>query len=69
MSCPKNQGIAGMGTYTSFIQLLYGHLEYLLASLVGGFNPSEKYKSVGMIIPNICKNKIHVPNHQPATLW
>jgi hypothetical protein len=25
--------------------------------LVGGFNPSEKYYSVGMIIPNIWKNK------------
>ena len=25
--------------------------------LVGGFNPSEKYESVGMIIPNIWKNK------------
>ena len=35
--------------------------------LVGGFNPSEKYLSVGMILPNIWKNKVHVPNHQPAT--
>ena len=26
-------------------------------TLVGGFNPSEKYWSVGMIIPNIWKNK------------
>jgi len=25
--------------------------------LVGGFNPSEKYWSVGIIIPNIWKNK------------
>ena len=25
--------------------------------LVGGFNPSEKYSSVGIIIPNIWKNK------------
>ena len=33
--------------------------------LVGGFNPSEKYQSVGMIIPNIWKNK-NVPNHQPV---
>jgi len=33
------------------------------AVLVGGFNPSEKYESVGMIIPNIWKKK--VPNHQP----
>ena len=32
------------------------------AYMVGGFNPSEKYQSVGMIVPNI-KN---VPNHQPG---
>jgi len=25
--------------------------------LVGGFNPSEKYLSIGMIIPNIWKNE------------
>ena len=25
--------------------------------LVGGFNPSEKYQSIGMIIPNIWENK------------
>ena len=33
-------------------------------TLVGGFNPSEKYESVGMVLPNIWENKIHVPNHQ-----
>jgi len=36
--------------------------------LVGGFNPSEKYWSVGIILPiygKNWKNKIHVPNHQP----
>ena len=29
-----------------------------------GFNPSEKYEFVSWDhdIPNICKNKIHVPN-------
>ena len=26
---------------------------------------SEKYQSLGMLIPNIWKNKSHVPNHQP----
>ena len=26
-------------------------------STIGGFNPSEKYYSVGMIIPNEWKNK------------
>ena len=34
--------------------------------LVGGFNPSEKNSSVGMIIPNIWKNYKNLPNHQPA---
>ena len=30
------------------------------------FQPLWKiWKSIGMIIPNIWKNKIHVPNHQP----
>ena len=38
----------------------------LETNLVGGFNPSEKYESIGMIIPNIWENKIHVPNHQPV---
>ena len=38
-------------------------------NLVGGFNLSEKiWKSVGMIIPNIWKNKSHVPNHQPVVI-
>jgi len=32
--------------------------------LVGGFNPSEKYWSMGRIILYIMENK-HVPNHQP----
>ena len=42
---------------------VYGHqLEHTL--LVGGFNPSEKYESVGVIIPNIWKK--NAPNHQPA---
>ena len=27
--------------------------------------PSEKYESIGMMIPNICKNNPNVPNHQP----
>jgi hypothetical protein len=33
--------------------------------LVGGFNPSEKYLSNGITLPNMWKNRIHVPNHQP----
>ena len=32
-------------------------------AILVGFNPSEKYESVGIIIPNIWKNK-QVPNHQ-----
>ena len=39
------------------------HHEYQY-DLVGGFNPSEKYSSSWSIIPNIWKNKNHVPNHQ-----
>jgi len=35
--------------------------------LVGGFNPSEKYESqLGLLFPNIWKNKSHVPKHQPG---
>jgi hypothetical protein len=37
------------------------HIASLYVFLVGGFNPSEKYQSVGISIPNIWKN---VPNHQ-----
>ena len=32
--------------------------------LVGGFNPSKEYESVGVTIPNIWGKNIHVPNHQ-----
>ena len=35
--------------------------------LVGGLNPSEKYSSTGMIIPNIWKNTSHVPGKPPTT--
>ena len=47
--------------------LLFSHYKQMtILHLVGGSNPSEKYgSSVGMIIPNIWKNKNHVPNHQP----
>ena len=40
-----------------------------LSLLLSGwwFQPLRKiWKSVGIIIPNIWKSKIHVPNHQPA---
>jgi hypothetical protein len=34
--------------------------------LVGGFNPTEKCLSVGIILPEIWKNKKNNPNHQPG---
>ena len=39
--------------------------ETINTRLVGGFNPPEKYWSVGLMIPNIWKIK-NVPNHQPV---
>ena len=43
---------------------------FVCLPVVSGFhvstNPTEKYESVGMIIPNIWKNKSHVWNHQPV---
>ena len=33
------------------------HYYNSIIQLVGGFNPSEKYQSIGMIIPNTWKNK------------
>jgi hypothetical protein len=37
-------------------------------NLGGGFNHSEKYLSNRIIIPNIWRNKIHVPKHQPVKI-
>jgi len=48
--------------------MVYGRYNYL----VGGWAyPSEKYEFVSWNdeIPNIWKNKIHVPNHQPVMLY
>ena len=36
---------------------IYIYISYVYLLLVCGFNPSEKYESIGMIIPNICKIK------------
>ena len=36
--------------------------------LLGAFNPSEKYQSMGSIIPYIMENKIHVPKRQPENV-
>ena len=48
-----------MYTYVYIYILIYIYI-YILA---GGFNPSEKYWSVGMILPNMWKNK-QVANQQ-----
>ena len=34
---------------------IYIYIYIWIDFLVGGFNPSEKYKSIGMIIPNMGK--------------
>ena len=46
------------------------HLSQLV-KLVGGIPTPLKNMSlsVGMIIPNIWKNQIHVPNHQPEYIY
>ena len=46
------------------------HLQEILY-LVGGFNLSEKYGFVSWDdeIPNIWKNKSHVPHHQAVYVW
>ena len=49
--------------YTLFIYMSCIHFcphTYTICNLVGGFNHSEKYESIGMIIPKIWKTK-----HQP----
>ena len=56
MDPQKNNGLGlSLGSVEPFMILL----------LVGGLNPSEKYESIGMIIPNIWEIK-NVPNHQPG---
>ena len=44
-----------------------GYFNTIWIKLVGGLPTPLKNmsSSVGMIIPSIWKNKIHVPNHQP----
>ena len=46
----------------------YWNLSYCIRNgwLVGGLNPSEKYESIGMIIPNIWENIKWQPKHQPV---
>ena len=62
--------------WVKLMKHLYPAIKFTLWSnnfrfyLAGSFNSSEKSwsSSVGSIIPNIWKHKIHVPNHQPAIL-
>ena len=44
--------------YIVYIYIYYVYYKYIMYIdiLVGGFNPSEKYWSIGMIIPNIWEN-------------
>ena len=50
---------------------MFKHVEHIyMLKLVGGFNLSEKYESVGMIIPNILygksKKMFQTTNHMRA---
>ena len=46
-------------------KMLRSHFESkITVFLVGGLNPSEKYLSIGITIPNIWENRFDVPNHQ-----
>ena len=60
-----NIKIAGKWMFIPLKMVLIGIDPY--PYLVGGFNPSEQYEFVSWDdeIPNIWKNKIHVPNHLP----
>jgi len=37
------------------------HIDIYIYTLIGGFNPPEKYLSDWIIIPTTGENKIHVP--------
>jgi hypothetical protein len=39
------------------VEIYEKHCNNIIESLVGGFNPSEKYWSIGRIIPYIMENK------------
>ena len=61
---PQIRPSFGLGTNWSWwFQLVKTHTGWWLG------HPSEKYESIGMIIPNIWENKIDVPNHQPAHIF
>jgi len=47
---------------------MFKHVEHIyMLKLVGGFNLSEKYESVGMIIPNILYGKSKKCSKPPIT--
>ena len=41
---------------------------HVWTNLVGGFNPSEQYESVGVTIPNMMGKIKNVWNHQPVII-
>ena len=55
-----------MANHSSFIDLPIKHGEFFIF-LVGGFNPSEKYHQLALLIP-IYGKTTNVPNHQPVML-
>ena len=62
-STPRREGNqADLAVVSSKTETSSASSPYYLA---GGFNPSEEYESLGMIIPNMWEN-IKFPNHQPV---
>ena len=61
--------------YSDGLNTAFGHLglsKYFQVKTGWWYTyPSEKWwsLSVGVTIPNIWKNKSHVPNHQPVEIW
>jgi len=63
----KSLPVFGIACNSVLMDKIEGPVWYTIydhSILVGGFNPSEKYESLGMIIPNIWEK--NVPNHQPV---
>ena len=65
-NCRNSPKIGQIFAYTIYTYIIIYHLHTWIYYLVGGLNPSAKWwsSSVGIILPHIWKNKIHVPNHQ-----
>jgi hypothetical protein len=58
----------------NLIPVISCHINVILRKLyhtkpVGGFNPSEKYYSIGMIIPNIWEKKMFQTTNQKNIKW